>query len=411
MRVFDRLASVLREPEGHTGGAVALRPKTSPPATSDTLTRTRSVRVSVTPAEAADIKARRALLAARAALYAISGGSYDSNDVTAASLSLEKRVAYFESPAFKNWVAAEKACGRQVFWLKDVDKTQASGDVFTFFFKWRADNGRFSAQHNEVMKKFLADAKAKDPSSITDAQLAQSRTNSPAQNAYLVLDLWKSKEAGAPGIGLLDFWSGVYWPTQLGLTRAQKRDMVRAFAPDYAPRVFPSLREDNKALEAAGVHVVIVSNGDQELARAVAPILGIKPKNAVGSHLMYDKNGISTGVNHAYEIFDHVWGGRPQPGKPLSFHYWMNANKDRWHWNGLDEERIVLAGRDGDSASSDGGMMILMNKPAAIGNFMVDTPNEPGRLTRFLALAKKYGWTKGQFFTLVPKAPAKGPIP
>lgn len=410
MRIIDRFAAILREPEGHSGGGGSHTRKTAHRAHDvDTVSRTRSIRV--TDAEANEIKARRALLAARAALYAISGGSYDSNDVSAASLTLEQRVTYFKSPAFKTWVAAEKACGREVFWLKDVDKTQASGDVFTFFFKWRADNGKFTEQHNDVMKKFIADAKAKDPSAITDAQLAASRTNSPSQNANLVLELWKSKEAGGPGIGLLDFWSGVYWPTQLGLTRKEKRAMVKAFAPEYAPRVFPSLRADNEALTAAGVHVVIVSNGDQELARAVAPILGIKPMNAVGSHLVYDKNGVSTGVNHAYEIFDHVWGGRPQPGKPLSVHYYMNSNKERWHWNGLDEERIVLAGRDGDSASSDGGMMILMNKPAAIGNFMVDTPNEPGRLKRFLEVAKKYGWTLGQFFTLVPKAPEKGPIP
>ncbi len=38
---------------------------------------------------------------------------------------------------------------------------------------------------------------------------------------------------------------------------------------------------------------------------------------------------------------------------------------------------------------------------AAIGNFMIDTPHEPNRVLKFYDLARKYGWTPGQFFTLV----------
>jgi hypothetical protein len=45
------------------------------------------------------------------------------------------------------------------------------------------------------------------------------------------------------------------------------------------------------------------------------------------------------------------------------------------------------------------------------GNFMIDTPGEPKRLERFQALARKYGWTKGQFVTLVPRPSASGAMP
>jgi hypothetical protein len=39
--------------------------------------------------------------------------------------------------------------------------------------------------------------------------------------------------------------------------------------------------------------------------------------------------------------------------------------------------------------------MILMH-PCAIGNFMINTPGEPARLEKFLAVASKYGWTVGR---------------
>ena len=377
----------------------------------DTYVGTGRVTVRLSRAEANELTARRCLSRARAELYRVAGGSYASDRVDASSLTMEQRLAYFGSRPFKQWVAAERACGRQVFWLKDLDKTQAAGDIFTFFFKWRADNGMFSERQNDALKKFLFETKAKHPSAITEAEMARVAGNSATDNARLVVELWKRKEAGGEGISLLDFWAGAYWPSQIGLTRAEKLEQVRQFAPTYAAKIFPGVREDNLALTRAGVNVVIVSNGDQELAQSVTPLLGIEERNAVGSHLIYDEHGVSTGVNHAYEIFDKDWGARPQAGKPLSFHYWLNANKERWDWRGLEEDRIVLAGRDGDSASSDGGMMILMNKPAAIGNFMIDTPGEPQRLERFEALARKYGWTKGQFVRLVPRAPASGAMP
>ena len=70
----------------------------------------------------------------------------------------------------------------------------------------------------------------------------------------------------------------------------------------------------------------------------------------------------------------------------------------------------MIAGRDGDSASADGGLMIL-GQTAAIGNFMVDTPGEPKRLQKFKAVADKYGWTPGQFFTLKQSASECGNLP
>ncbi len=116
------------------------------------------------------------------------------------------------------------------------------------------------------------------------------------------------------------------------------------------------------------------------MARAVAPLLGIKIKNAVGSHLIYktvDDKRVSTGVNHAYEIFDKEWNSKPQPGKALSFHYWLNANKSRWGWKNLDLGRVVVAGADGDSASSDGGMMTLLPPGSALGNSWWTRPRSP----------------------------------
>jgi hypothetical protein len=114
---------------------------------------------------------------------------------------------------------------------------------------------------------------------------------------------------------------------------------------------------------------------------------------------------------HSYEITtDPAWHDRPQPGKSMSFHYWLYMNRKRFGWNTIQDDKFVIAGRDGDSASSDGGMMIHL-KPATLGNFMVDTPGEPERLQKFLRVAAKYGWTAGQFFTLVPEPSVAGVKP
>ncbi|MBI3554533.1 MAG: hypothetical protein HY077_18725 [Elusimicrobia bacterium] len=408
------------------------------------------------------------LQTARAAFYKITGGSYDSNDVTAAKISLAQRTAFFKSPEFKNYVAAEKAAGRTVFWLKDIDKTQASGDIFTFYFKYLADKGLLTPQHNATMRAFLngmafkstiRDAKVladladvgsepaavkavleaaaakgsikapalpsdedgaksflngvsvkgqiKDPKLL--AQLAKADSNDSKANAYTVIDLWRSKEKGGEGIGMLDFWSSIYWRTQKGLTKFQKLRRVAGFKKFYASKIYPGIYEDNKALEEAGVEVLAISNGDQELAIAVAPLLGIKRHNVVGSYLQYDpKTGLSTGVDHAYEIFDKEgnWNRWPQPGKILSTHFLINRERHRYGLSEFDEDKIVIAGADGDSAASDGGMWVYFtDKP--FGNFVVDSPHEPGRRMKSLIMAQTYGGTKGQYITLIhdPRSP------
>lgn len=357
---------------------------------------------------------------ARLKLYEISGGAIDSGDVRAAKLSTRQRLEYFKSAEFRDWVASEKAAGREIFWLKDVDKTQAAGDIFTFFFKWRADNNKFSAEQLAVIERFLLGRRSREARlgirvlrSI--AGLAGFKPFATALSPYEVLRLWNEREERGPGatngIGLLDFWSEVYWPTQVGLTKDEKQAQVKAFAESiYASKVYPGVPEENRLLESLGVHVVIVSNGDQELARAASDIMGIKPENVVGSHLIYGADGRATGVNHSYEVFDEDWAVRPQPGKPLSFHYWLHVNRGRWGWKRIDERKFVIAGRDGDSASADGGMMILLQTPA-IGNFMVDTPGEPERLARMQKLVDKYGWTPGQYFTLVQEKSLSGRKP
>jgi hypothetical protein len=320
---------------------------------------------------------------ARQKFFEISKGGLDSNDVRAAKISSADLLKYVEGKEFRSWVSAEKAAGNEVFWPTDVNKTLASGDIFTHFFKWRADNNKFSAEQlniiEQAVRKLVPEAKSATPQDV--------------------MQLWESKEAGGNGISLNDFWHKIYWPSQKGLTAAEKLAQVNAFANTYADKVYPLVPEINKAIDGSGAHVVIVSNGDQELARAVAPVLGIKPENAVGSNLLYDKNGFSTGTNHTYEIFDGPWTARPQPGKPVSFHYWLNNNLSRFNWNHLNENKVIIAGFNGDSASADGGMMIL-SKPKAIGNFMVNTPGEPARIEKLYSLADKYGWTRGEFITL-----------
>lgn len=357
------------------------------------------------------------LASARARLFATTGSHARSGDVRAARLTTQERIAFFRSPEFRDWVAYEKSFGKQVFWLLDVDKTQAAGDVFTFFYKWRCDNNKFSPRQIEVIERFLLKQQARLRSiGVRATRLAWSLPSLVGcqpelprfarLSPYDVLRLWESKEAGGSGIGLFDFWSNVYWPSQACMTRAQKIAQVNDFAPHYACRIYPGVKEQNTALSEAGVEPVIVTNGDQELAVAVAPLLGIKAQNVVGSHMIYEGEH-ATGENHSYEVFAEEWASRPQPGKPLSFHYWMHVNRGRWGWEDLDEEQIVIAGRDGDSASSDGGMMIFLPTPA-IGNFMIDTPGEPERLKKFQSVASKYGWSKGRYFTVAHSASSRG---
>lgn len=330
-------------------------------------------------------------------LYDLAGGDIDGGDVRAAKLTTAQRIGLFDSVAFRNWIYFENMAGRQVFWLKDVDMTQAAGDIFTFFFKWRADNDKFSTEQIRALNEFLVGK------NLIGRSIGK-------RAPYKVLELWESKERGGEGLSLLDFWAGAYWPSQIGLTREEKLAQVSRFAPHYRGRIYPGVRKENRLLEEVGVHVVIVSYGDQELAAAVAPYLGIKPENSVGAALRYDAGGTASGAKISYEMFDSDWARRPQPGKPLSFHYWLNANRQRWGWQHVNHRKFVIAGRDGDSASSDGGMMIHL-MPPALGNFMVDTPGKPDRIEKFYSVAAKYGWGPGQFFTLAQKASQLGNEP
>lgn len=338
------------------------------------------------------------LVVAQRKLHSIAGGSPDSGNPRLARLTTAQRIAYFQTPEFRDWLASERAAGREVFWLKDVDKTQAAGDIFTFFFEWRVRNKALSRQQVGVISRYLTQRKPKLPRTAPYVSTA-------ARDA---LNLWLAKEEGNEGLGLLEVWSSVYWPSQIGLTRDQKLAQVTAFAPEYAQRIYPGVPDENRLLTELGVNVVIVSNGDQELAIAVAPLLGVLPSNVVGSHLLYDESGVSTGVNHSYEIFDKEWEQRPQPGKSWSFHYWLHMNRQRFGWQHTNGGLVTIAGCDGDSATTDGGMMTNLPWHSAIGNFMVDTPGEPARLAKFHRIAAKYGWTKGQFITLAHEPSQKG---
>lgn len=360
------------------------------------------------------------LARAKAKLYEIAGGSEESGDVRAAKLTTAQRIEYFKSPEFRDWVASEKACGKQVFWLKDVDKTQGAGDVFTFFFEWRAKNGKFSKAQLRIIGKFLLSqhhvlarpfvGAASWITNFANRLLGTTVPQSLQLTPVTVLRLWKAHELGGDGIHLMNFWAKCYWPSQTGLSKEEKLAQVQAFAPTYAEKAYPGVAEENRVLTEAGVEVVIVSNGDQELAIAIAPVLGVKQENVVGSHLMYDDRGLSIGENHTYEVYGKDWAVRPQPGKFLSFHYWLHMNRKRFGWNRIIDSKTVIAGRDGDSGSTDGGMMIFM-APCAIGNFMVNTPGEPGRIERFYKLVDKYGGTPGQYFTLNHQPSKTGALP
>ncbi len=365
-------------------------------------------------------KLEQLLAAARAKLYDISGGKYFGGQAGLASITTAQRIEFFGSSEFLAYVKASREAGIELFWLKDLDKTQASGDIFTKFFAWRAHNRQFSSLQLQKIENYLTQhdqqfvrshieslrSVCKESNSKSEAGDAEFRTLLPG----FVLHLWKQGVLGNEGLNLLDFWSGVYWPSQIGFTKEEKLRQVTEFAPHYAASIYPGVADENRALEAAGVHVVIVSNGDQELAISVAQFLGVKPENVVGSHLIYDENNFATGVNHSYDFLGgKEWEERPQGGKVLSFHYWLHINRARFGWQQMHDDLFQIAGRDGDSASSDGGMMIL-HKPAVFGNFMVDTPGEPGRLKKFRRCAAKYGFTAGQFFTLVQEASVDGAI-
>ena len=127
----------------------------------------------------------------------------------------------------------------------------------------------------------------------------------------------------------------------------------------------------------------IVTNGEVELARGVAPLLNVDSSHVVGTGTKYDNNGSATGRMISYEIHDSNWGALPQPGKVLALNGWAKANHPG--------EKLLIAGFDGDSASPDGGAMLFM-QPKLMGS-MVDTPgaHDQQRINRFMALVNEHG--------------------
>lgn len=333
----------------------------------------------------------------RKRLYEMAGGSYDSGDPRASRMTLSQRMQLWQTPEFADFMWALKASGRTGLHLKDVDKTQGAGDAFTFAFKERINQGSFTEAQLLVIEQYMRKRSG----------LIKPRLKNLTPEA--LMNEWIRHEQTGEGIGMMDFWR-VYWTSQIGMTRAEKQALVTAVAPLYANKVFPGVKEENELLTSLGVEVVIVSNGDQELALAIAPMLGIKPENTVGSHLRYDDSGVSIGVNHSYEVFGDDWMVRPQPGKNLSFHFWLHKERHRFFRDRINEDRFVILARDGDSGSTDGGMMIH-GHPSLIGNFMIDVPGEPERVKKFQQMMDKYGWTCGNCITLVQEASRTGFIP
>lgn len=353
----------------------------------DPAKQTGDANVKLSPQELGELKLRaeadRQLTIARDKFYEIANGGLHSNDVKAAQLSSDQLLQFVKGPEFRNWVASEKAAGNEVFWPTDVDKTMSSGDTFTYFFKWREDHHKFSPEQLQIISNAI---KHLDP---------QAKSTTPED----ALKLWQSKEKGGQGIGLLDFWNKIYWPSQKGMTMAEKVAETKDFSKTFSDKIYPLVPEINKAIEDAGAHVVILSNGDQEIAKAIAPEFGVKPENVIGATTLVDPHGFLTGAPQNYEMFDKTWSQLPQPGKEMNFHNWLDANKQRFGWNQLDEGRVLLAGYNGDSAAADGGMMVF-SKEKGIADFMVDTPGEPSRIAQFYSLANQFGGTKGEFVTL-----------
>ena len=328
-------------------------------------------------------KADASLLAARHSLFEIAKSKPDTLDFSAGKISTNDLLGYVRSDGFKDWVKAEKNAGSEVFWPTDIDKTLASGDLFEHYFKWRAENNKFTPDQlklvSDAVKQILPNATATTPMDVV--RLAEPQAN------------------GKPAIGLGDYWSKIYWPSTKGMTAEARMSEINEFAPSYADKVYDQIAEVHQAVEAAGAHVVAVSTGDEELAKGIASLIAIKPENMIGSKPLYDSNGITKGAYSGYDITDPDWINRPQPDKPMLFHDWLSANKSRFGWDHLAESKIKVAAFSGDSAGMDGGMMIFAT-PKSLANFMVDTPGEGGRLQNFQALAKQFGYTPSSFITL-----------
>ena len=319
------------------------------------------------------------------------------------ALSSKARSEYFRSREFTQWVSNERALGKTVLWLTDLDKAMGAGDIFTFFFDWRLDNGGFSAEQGEALSSFL-----KNTGKLSDVEERLIESGSPNDAARMVLTLWRrGLEDSATGISLGEFWTEAYWASQAGLSGEEKKSLASEFAPTYKDKIFPGVTEANSALKEAGVRIVMVTNGDEELAKSVAPLLGIEEADVVGTGHIYEE-GRSTGQMHTLEIFEGEWSNRPQPGKALNFRCWLT------HRSELNGEDVTVAGFDGDSFGADGGAMLFLQPNPVLGYFMVDTPGsrDAGRIEKFREGVLKYGgWQKEKFIRLSYEKPVGCSLP
>jgi hypothetical protein len=316
------------------------------------------------------------------------------------TLTSEGRVALFSSPEFTSWVRAEHEVERPVLWLTDLDKTKAAGDAFTFVWEYRIRKGLFTEQQNAELVRELDKLDC-----LSSIQKGIIKTNTPLQNAQLILDLWRKSEfEDQPGISLDIFWHNLYWPSNIGFSKDERAQFLADFAPEYVQRVFPGAREEMAALAKAGVVPVIVTHGDCEIAQAVAACLGIEPENVTGAQNYYSDRDIHIGVGDCLVITDRAWNDKPQSGKLVRFNAWVRER--------IGEVEYVVAGFDGDSPASDGGAMLTLRP--RLGYFMVDTPgaHDAGRLPSFIEFVRNHsGGFGGHFYAVSYDEPQGGPRP
>lgn len=351
------------------------------------------------------ILANKHLNSARADLWSLVDNNTASHRLDVPSLGVGERTSFFGSDVFKAWVESEHKIGNRVLWVTDLDKAMASGDTFVYFFDWRARHATFTDQQNQIMLEALTRTKVFDT-----AKLYSLKSNSPQENAREILQLWSRHErVGAPGIDLATFWREIYWPTLIGLSPKEKAQMVAAFVQEYPPKIFPGVLKANATLRDSGVEVVIVTNGDEDLAKGVAPALGIDPRNVAGVETEYHGER-ATGRGHFLEIFDAEWSRRPQPGKFIRLGCW--AERDEQKARSIEGKAIVIAGFDGDSPGPDGGAMLFMRPK--LGYFMVDTPgsHDQHRIKGFKDFVERYAhWHAERFIALTYPEPQHGPFP
>ena len=316
------------------------------------------------------------------------------------TLTSMQRTEFFRSTAFTSWVRAEQEVGRPVLWLTDLDKTKAAGDAFTFVWDYRIRKGLFTEQQNSELTARLARV-----DSLTKVQKGLLQVQSPIENAKLIFDLWQAHEFdGSQGISLDVFWRDLYWPSNIGFSRDERRQFLSEFAPEYAQRVFPGAREEMAALSEAGVIPVVVTHGDVEVAQAVAGYLGVAAENVTGEGGYYSERGIHIGVGDSLVVFDEAWRDKPQSGKLVRFNHWVGKR--------FGEVEYVVAGFDGDSPASDGGAMLTLRP--RLGYFMVDTPgqHDAGRLPSFIDFVRKHsGGHSARFYAVSYDASAGGARP